>query len=229
MVGMRTTAAAWLTACLVWGGTPAVGEAVPVPIANPGFEDPVTATVAVSIGSWTTITGVSGVWNVNDYDPGPFWTSSDPAPEGKQVAFVSAAPLPGAPSTISQILADSVLANSLYTLTGYIGHPIGFGTTPDPDTVYTVGLFANNTELASIPSVTGPEGTFVPFTLTFDSTGSGLVGQLLEIRLSSSQPQTAFDAIGLNVEAVPEPGSLALLALGAAFVARRVRRNRTEP
>jgi hypothetical protein len=180
-----------------------------IPIVNASFEDPVTSGFTSSGATGWTLSGTGGgVWNINA-DPLGFWTV--PAPEGNQIGWLSPAPAPGGPATYSQVLSSVLQADTTYTLTGEVGHPIGFGATNG--TVYTVSLLAGTNVLASI-SGTGPEGSFAPFTVTFDSHGSSFVGQSLEIELSSSKAQTGFDAIALTASAVPEPSGIFLLACG---------------
>ncbi len=183
----------------------------PVTILNPSFENPAVPTVG-GVADWTVSDG--GVWNIND-DPAGFWTV--PAPDGKQIAYVSSAPHPGAPASISQILTTTLAANSHYELSGFVGHPIGFdtsdGTPTGVPTIYTAALYAGG-NLLGLVSGTGPSGKFSMFDLNFDSTGSPFVGAALEIRLSSSQAQTGFDAISLNV---PDGGSTSLL-LGMGMI-----------
>jgi hypothetical protein len=43
----------------------------------------------------------------------------------------------------------------------------------------------------------------------------------LQIRLSSSQAQTGFDALTLNATPTPEPGAAVLLLFGACFCLRQ--------
>jgi len=72
---------------------------------------------------------------------------------------------------------------------------------------------------------TGPQGTLEPFhPLSVDgSTKSALVRQRFMIALLSDGPQTVVDNLVLQATSVPEPASVALLALGAALLTLKVR------
>jgi PEP-CTERM motif len=205
---MRTTLVSKLAIVLLLGLTPAM-RATTIFIADAGFEDPTTdVSTAGSITGWTITGSGAGVWNLHDHPTG-FWGVD--APEGKQIAFVGRES-PAGPASISQVLGDTLLADTLYTLTGQVGHPSGFGGTLDPPTFFTFELLAGNTVLAT-GSDTGPEGMFSSFQLTFNSTGSSLVGQALQVRLSSNQAQSGFDNIQLSASpSVPEPSTFILLA-----------------
>jgi len=201
-------------------------HAASIPILNAGFENPTDdGSNPRAINDWTSSqANEAGIWNINQYPYG-FWNVN--APEGNQIAFISVAPHVGVANTISQVLGATLSANSVYHLSGYVGHPLGYdtsdGTPTGTPTVYTVALWANGNLLNSL-SGTGPAGSFTTFDLAFDSTGSAFVGQTLEIRLSSNQAQTGFDAIALSV---PDGGMTAMLLgiglLGLGWVRRMVK------
>lgn len=190
-------------------------SATPITVLNPGFElDTTSSFINGPITDWTTTSGTAGVWNINA-DPLGFWTAL--APQGSNIAFLSDAPRPGTASAISQVLSATLQADTTYTLSGYVGDPIGFSA----GTLSTASLFAGATLLVT-ESIPAPSGTFTPFSLTFDSTGFPLlVGQTLEIQLAVNEPQTGFDAIALDASSisttsVPEPGTLLLFSGGLA-------------
>src|SRR4051794_10829856 len=118
---MKQATLALAALALLVGG---VGEAKAsfLTITNAGFEDPPISTYNNGpITGWTISGRGAGVWNINA-DPLGFWNV--PAPEGNQIAFVSTASAPGSLASISQTLTDNLQANTSYTLTGEVGHPI---------------------------------------------------------------------------------------------------------
>lgn len=130
------------------------------------------------------------------------------SPDGSQIGYLSLGPHPGVPSGLSQTLPTLLAANTVYDLSGYVGHPLGFRDDGAGNlTIYTVSLYAGSNLLNSITG-TGPEASFDLFNLIYIS-GSAFVGSPLEIRLESNQAQTGFDAISLT--AVPDGGLTALL------------------
>jgi hypothetical protein len=119
----------------------------------------------------------------------------------------------GGPTSVQQTLGVSVVDGYAYTLSGYVGHPIGFGVTLG--TTYGVSILAGGVPVAFVTG-TGPEGSFVPFTVNWIGNAT-YAGQALGIQLYSSKAQTAFDDIKFSV--VPEPttmiaGGLMLLSVG---------------
>jgi hypothetical protein len=204
-----------LLVALAFLGWHSRADASLITINNPGFEDPPISQYTTAAPPGWTLTGTGGgVWNINNAPLG-FWNPSA-APEGDQIGWLSPASPPNGTATFFQILGATLTDNTQYTLTGQVGHPIGYGATPIPDTIYTVAMWAGSYLLGSI-SGTGPEGSFETFTLTFNSGVSGFAGSPLEIRLSSSQAQTGFD--NLVLDAVPLPPSLLLMATGIIGIA----------
>jgi hypothetical protein len=202
-----------LLVVLSLAAVPHTAGAIPITIQNASFEAPATATVVNSIDNWTIGGNGAGVWNINNF-PAGFWNET--APDGNQIAFVGRTDLNGGlfPAEISQILTATLAPNSIYTLSWEAGHPIGFRT----GTVGTAELRAGGVLLVAEVG-TGPEGTFDPFDVVFDSTTLGpvspLFGQQLEIRFTTNKAQTGFDQIALDVQqAVPEPSTLLLLGSG---------------
>ncbi len=193
-------------------GLPLQIQATSITILNSGFEAPNTGTISSPPNNWTVFGGGAGVWDINNF-PAGFWMAA--APEGDQIAYVSDAPSPGSPAGLSQVLSDFLAANTIYTLSGFVGHPSGGGVDYSIGTIYTASLYAGGNFLGST-SGTGPAGSFTTFNLNFDSTGSAFLGLALEIRLESNQAQTGFDAIALDAQSVPD-GGLTLLLLGMSM------------
>jgi len=238
-VMVKFLSAAVLLLGIGWCG---VASAAPVPIVNPSFELPdmdlvgcntlpdtaTCTTFGVGVGSavgWTTSGSGGGVWDINNFSAG-FWTVG--APDGDQIGWLAPAPPnPSAPAGFSQVLSAVLQANTVYTLTGFAGHPTGFPTT------YSAELYAGGNLLASV-SDTGPQGNFESFSLPFNSSSSPFVGQPLEIRLTTGGPQTGFDSIALDavtnqiepvpepgpVQPIPEPGTWLLLSTGVGVFIR---------
>jgi hypothetical protein len=188
-----------------------------IPIQNFSFETTNPLTISCGTGcaynngpipGWTTTGGQQGSWQ-----PSSAYFSS-PVPDGSIVAFSNG-------GTISQTLSDSLLANTLYTLSVDVGRRLdGVNVTN-----YTISLFAGSTLLNSLTASNGliPLGTFMDVSFNYMS-GVTLPAGNLAIMLSSAGSQTDFDNVRLTATPVPEPSSLALLAAGlglALFVFRR--------
>jgi hypothetical protein len=180
-----------------------------IPIANASFEDPPTDTFVAIANGWSFGGSGGGVWNINN-DSLQFWNV--PAPDGNQIGYLSPADTGGL-ATMMQTLSTNLQADTFYTLSAWVGHPVGYPAT------FTMELLAGSQVLASY-SGTGPQGSFQRYQVTFDSTGSSYVGQPLGIELVSDRPQTGFDAITLNASptAVPEPSTAVVAALSAGLL-----------
>lgn len=193
---------------LVAGGG---ADAAPVLIVNAGFEDSILVDGEVDFTplGWNS-SGDSGAFN-------PHPAALTAAPEGQNVAFASF----GGP-TLSQVLASTVEADTLYTLTLLVGNRIDadFGG-------YQTELWAGGTLLASDNNSLAPaDDTFLLSSVqAFVAAGNPTIGSPLEIRFRSLGWQTVFDEVRLDAErrVVPEPGMLTLLALGTTALAARRR------
>lgn len=155
------------------------------------------------IPGWTS-TGAGGSWEPNST------YFSTPPPDGNIIAFTN--------GTISQDLGVTLLSNSIYTLSVFVGDRL------DGDSgVYSIAIDAGGTMLDSLSGSSSsiPAGTFADETFTF-STGSTVTPGDLSIILSNlSGGQADFDNVSLTVApstAAPEPTSLVLLVAGVAFL-----------
>jgi len=163
------------------------------PIVNASFEDPGTAAFSSGaiINGWYPIAGAGArVWNINDL-PLTFWTAGAPD---------------GVPPHVQQTFSAAVLPGVTSTFSGYVGHPVGYGGTFVPPTIYVV---------APVPG-TGPEGKL-------DSFRESWTGDALHAGMA----QIAFDILSF----FPGPatmiaGALLLLPFGASTV-WIMRKNRT--
>jgi len=195
-------------------------------IANHSFEAPIITdpsgildTGMSTTGNWT----FAGAMNQGFINPGVgendvpgFWYGSPPnlpLGAGSQVAWSNG-------GTISQTLTETLQANTKYTLGVYVGHRqnVAFAG-------YNIELLAGATVLASNNSITPAAGTFAPVTVSYTSGSSGsLLGQALQIRLTSNGEQANFDLITLDASPIPEPSAmLGLLGFGLLGIASKLR------
>jgi hypothetical protein len=200
---------------------PARLHAVPVTVLNPSFEFP-AAPLATSCGPGCSFTAGSFTnWTVSG-NAGVFHPDASrftfPLPDGDQIAY-------GNGGTLSQTLSSTLLSSTTYTLTLAVGRRLD-AAFPG----YLVSLFAGATLLGSESSLSPLAGDFDISTVTFTSGPSHpLAGQPLRIQLSSTGTQTNFDAVQLDAETIPEPGTLLLLGSGVACLMGRGWRARRRP
>jgi hypothetical protein len=126
-------------------------------------------------------------------------------PDGVNVAY-SHGP------SISQTLAATLAANTTYTLEVEIGDANNFVFGG-----YKVQLLAGSIVLAEDNNtLVPPDGDFVTSTVVFTALPSDPnLGQALAIKLLPLDAETSFDYVRLDATAVPEPGTFALIAMGA--------------
>lgn len=177
------------------------GESWAVPITNAGFETQVLADGTFTSGTltgWTITGGTSaGAFNPTvSHFPGQ-------APEGQNTAYSNG-------PTISQILSDTLQANTNYTLLVEVGDRLD---TAFPG--YAVEFRAGGALLASESALIPPNGTFLTSQINFFApAGHPNLGQALEIRLLSSGTQTNYDNVRLEATVIPEPVTLLLVGFG---------------
>ena len=173
-----------------------------------------------AIQDWT-ITAANT--NNGVYFPSSGFTTTNPLPapaDGNQVAFVTPAIGDSASITTTNSLG-LIQASTTYKLTVALGSrsdAVSFTTG-----VYTIDVLANGVSVAenTLSGSTIPVGTFTDLSATFTSPVSGGVdGESLTIMITamanSGSDQGIFDNVRLTADAVPEPGTTALLLGGGA-------------
>jgi hypothetical protein len=196
-------------------------------------------TSGTPIMGWSSGGSNQGSWDIRAFDPlnplgtvpwGPFWTQF--APAGDQIAYVNFGPL--AQQTGFTLQAGT---QSFTVAAGRRGDRTGFGTDISAD--FAMEIWAGGT--VSSGSVTGgtllasqtvlmsgiASGTFQDFTVSHtEAAGSSLIGQLLTIRFNNISNAEQINIDNVRYTPVPEPMTMALLALGAGALAARRRKSR---
>jgi hypothetical protein len=153
------------------------------------------------------------------------WNTSALGKDGDNIAFAYAN------NAFGQQLAATVQADTVYTLQYLMGRT-GGGTRGTAE-LWAGGTLANGVvsggTLLAAQTLQINQGSMSEFVLTYTSPTTGaVIGQLLTIRFAgstiSNEGYVSFDHARLSAEAVPEPATLTLLALGALAAARRRRK-----
>jgi len=161
-----------------------------------------------------------------NFGPIPGWSTTGPSgsfqpsgsifsslPDGSIVGFTNT-------GSISQTLAATVLANTLYTLTVFVGDRADHNNGP-----YTLSLDTIlNGVLTPLCSFSGnsadiASGTFQSEGCTYQSNSNVPAGNLY-LLFTSGTGQLDVDNVSVTAQqvSVPEPSSMALLAAGAVFL-----------
>ena len=206
---MKMRISTHFAACLLLVCTTGQAVGAVIPVANPGFEDPVLADGTITnffVNDWTlSATGVAGTWNPT--------TSEYPseAPEGDNVSFVN-----GNLNYIVQDLNVFVAPNLIYTLEVDVGKRLDMGANWN----YSVELIiAGTNDPAGILAIDAGSlapnpGQFLTSTVTYTAPSSGPeIGRELAIKLRNrNTDQVNFDNVRLT--AVPLPAAFYLFGAG---------------
>jgi hypothetical protein len=195
-----------------------------IPIVNASFEtlgNPLSVSCGTGcaynfgpIPGWSlTGGGGAGAW-----EPGSYFNS---VPDGSVIGFVIASA--NAAGSLSQTLTgDSVLANSVYTLSVFVGDRTDGASgnyTLSLDTIVggvtsTLCSFTNNASIIG-------SGMFQVEGCTYTSPSSAPSGNLF-LQLTANSGQLDVDNVSLTVQSattsVPEPSSVLLLGVGMLFL-----------
>lgn len=187
-------------------------QAGSISVANHSFEEPVLSAGAfdTNVQDWIeTGDQGAGTWFPN----GKFTVG----PDGNQAAYSNGA-------VLSQTLARNVAEGHNYELDVLVGlrndrDPVG----------WRIELWGGTHSIATLVDTTGAtlvSGEFVNQTIDYiwDFADAAAVGQALEIRLVALDDQISFDNVRLDVQPVPLPASVVLLAsslTGLGLIRRR--------
>jgi hypothetical protein len=147
--------------------------------------------------------GWTVIGNAGSFQPNSTYFNL-PLPNGSIVAFSNG-------GSISQDLGVTLLPDSIYTLSVFVGDRLDMR-----NTTYSIALMAGSTALCTFSGANAAigAGSFADETCSYTS-GATVPSGDLSIVLTSAGTQTDFDNVSLNaVTSVPEPTSMALLAAG---------------
>ena len=186
-----------------------------IPIVNGSFET-IGAPLGTSCGSGCAYNSgpIPGWSGGGTWQPGSYFTS---VPNGSLIGYVNAA------GSLSQTLTgDSVLANSVYTLSVFVGDRTDGASgnyTLSLDTIVG-GVTTTLCSLTGNASIIG-SGMFQVEGCTYTSPSSVPSGNLF-LQLTANTGQLDVDNVSLTVQSstnsVPEPSSVLLLSIGMLFL-----------
>jgi hapalindole biogenesis HpiC1 cyclase-like protein/PEP-CTERM motif-containing protein len=213
-----------------------LSHATPITISDFSFEG-ITATVSspstLGVGIIGTNTGPIGAWSASSGasiggllgSVSSGTATSLGAPAGADGSYVARINLPsgvGASVDLSQSLASSFLANSIYTLS----FEIDAGSTATLLSGSSMSLTAGSTDVATLSGTTftsllDGNNDFQTLNLTYQTGNTPPVG-VIGIDFDANSTAGAggnfyLDNFQLGVTPTPEPSTLALLSLGALF------------
>lgn len=225
---------AFLVVCFFIATITAVpsANAVSIPITNPGFESDI---LAAGSGTSTAPTGWSNGLNLAPNGIAYHPTTTDlpgGAPQGQNIGEVIGA----GTAAINLFQNVGTVSAGTYSLSYDVVNLVGA-----PSVGYQVQLFAKSGSTTTVLGTDNnsqwpvPAGQYKPASLSVTvGAASPTIGATLGIRLlalggSTSSPTVVFfDNLNLQLTPVPEPGTAALLVVGACllFAPRIVRRTR---
>lgn len=193
------------------------GQAAEIAVANASFETvPAVGMGLCGAGCSFTISPIPGWVNAGgtngQFLPGSAAGTStyfDYVPDGVAVAFSNL-------GTISQTLAATARAGSLYTLLVDLGVRHDYG---DPGTA-TLTIGRSTVVAVGAPA---PGGGWSTYTARYVASARD-AGAPITVTLDSSAVQGDFDNVRVSAVGVPEPGSWALLLTGFGIVGIAARR-----
>jgi len=184
-----------------------------VPINNPSFEMFNNLTATCGPGCHFNFGPIPGWQGGGTFQPNSQFFSS--IPDGSKVAFTNG-------GTISQMLTSTVLPDTVYTMTAFVGNRLdGFSGT------FTLALDTiQNGVTTTLCTVSGNALDFTPGTFESQScmftSGSTVPGGDLYLLFTAGHTvQLDVDDVSLTTSAapsVPEPSSLTLVGLGVIFL-----------
>jgi hypothetical protein len=230
--------------------TTGIARAVDISVPNFSFEDSY-----YSNNSYTSTTGIAN-WIQNNADQGAYYGTQDNNGQfnntgtvsspvygvflGDQYAFLNVANGGSATLTSASPVVASIQAGTTYTLTVGIGNHLEAddGDYGQPGN-QTISLLANGVVIPdatfTLQNGTLANGDNADYFVSFSTTGVDAIydTQALTIQLGTSDAgvdapvQAAFDDVRLTADAVPEPGTWAMMFAGAFILVglgyRRVR------